>query len=129
MFSSKGFGKGQFGQPRGIAFDGAQNVYVGGHHNNTCIQVFSAEGEHLQWLGDTKLNHPYDVSIDSNDTVYVCERDNYRICIFDTNCTLLHSFGTEGKSPGQFNSPRGITVDKNGLIYVSDYNNGQVQIF
>ena len=76
-----------------------------------------------------KLNLPYDVRIDSNDIAYVCDRDNHRICIFDSSGRLLHSFGTRGKLPGQFNAPYGITIDKNGLLYVSDYHNGQVQIF
>ena len=129
MFGSKGSGKGQFYQPRGIAFDSKQNVYIGENRMNTLVQVFSQEGEHLRWLGDTKLNLPYDICIDSNDIAYVCDRDNHRICIFDSSGTLLRSFGTEGESPGQFNGPFGITVDKNGLLCVSDYYNGRVQIF
>ena len=130
IFGSQGSGKGQFYQPRGMAFDSAQNVYVGEERSNTCIQVFTANGEHLQWLGDTKLNNcPYDVCIDSNDTVYVCDTYNHRICMFDPNGTILHSFGTKGKLPGRFKSPHGITVDKNGLIYVSDNDNNRVQIF
>ena len=129
LFGSYGSDKGQFREPRGIAFDTKQNVYVGEHRMNTRIQVFTQEGEHLRWLGDTKLDCPYDVCIDSNDIVYVCDKENHRICIFDSSGTFLHSFGTEGKSPGQFNSPRGITVDKNGLLYTSDHYNGRVQIF
>ena len=129
MFGNCGSGKGQFHYPMGMAFDSAQNVYIGEENSNTHIQVFSAEGEHLRWLGDTKLDWPFDVSIDSNDTVYVCDTDNHRICIFDSNGTLLHSFGTKGDLPGQFNQPYGITVDKNGQVYVSDYGNGRVQIF
>ena len=69
MFGSHGSGKGQFKYPRGIAFDSEQNVYVGEDRRNTRIQIFTANGEHLRWLGDTKLNHPYDVSIDSNDII------------------------------------------------------------
>ena len=129
MFGSKGSGKGQFAKLRGLAFDSAQNVYVGEHRSSTRIQVFTAKGEHIKWLGDTELKCPFDVDVDSNDTIYVCDRDNHRICIFDSNGTLLHSFGTIGELPGQFNSPCGLTVDKNGLIYVSDYDNGRVQIF
>ena len=123
MFGSNGSGKGQFQYPRGVAFDSAQNVYVSEQNRNTHIQVFNSEGEHLQWLGDTKLNCPDDVSIDPNDMVYVCDTNNHRICIFDSNGTLLHLFGTKG------NSPRGITIDKNGVIYVSDFNNGCMQVF
>ena len=90
MFGSKGSGKGQFGQLRGIAFDSAQRLYVGETSSNTRIQVFSTEGEHLRWLGETWLNDPHDVYIDSNDTVYICDTGNHRICIFDSNGTLLH---------------------------------------
>ena len=125
IFGSNSFTKGQFKYPRGIAFDSAQNVYVSEDCSNTRVQVLTVEGEHLRWLGDTKLNCPYDISIDSMDTVYVCDTSNHRICIFDSNGTLLHSFGAKG----QFNNPRGITVDENGLIYVSDFSNGCVQIF
>ena len=129
MFGSAGFGKGQFNYPKGIAFDSEYNIYVGDNRRNTCIQVFTANGEYLRWLGDTELNCPHDVDIDSTDTIYVCDTYNHRVCIFDTNGTLLHSFGTKGKLSGQFDGPRGLTVDKNGLIYVSDYGNGRVQIF
>ena len=88
-FGSRGSGKGQFQYPRGIAFDSAQNVYVGENEGNAAIQVFSAEGEHLRWLGVSKLNKPHDVSIDSSDTVYVCDTDNHRI----VSLTLVvHSF-------------------------------------
>jgi tripartite motif-containing protein 2/3/tripartite motif-containing protein 71 len=132
VFGSRGSDKGQFEQPRGIAFDSKQNVYVSEYRTitrSTHIQVFTAEGEHLRWLGDTKLNCPFDVCIDSNDIAYVCEMGNHRICIFDSSGTLLHSFGTKGILPGQFDSPYGITIDKNGLLYVSDCSNGRVQIF
>ena len=59
----------------------------------------------------------------------VCDTYNHQICIFDSSGKLLHSFGTQWKSPGQFNVPYGIAIDKNGLLYVSDHNNGRVQIF
>ena len=129
IFGSVGFSEGQFHCPRGIAFDSAQNVYIGEKRDNTRVQVFTASGEHLRWLGETTLNCPYDVSIDSNDTVYVCDRDNFRVCIFDSNGILLHAFGTKGKLAGQFNCPFGLTIDINGLIYVSDFFNGRVQVF
>ena len=104
-------------------------MYVGETSSNTRIQVFSTEGEHLRWLGETWLNGSHDVYIDSNDTVYICDTSNDRICILDSNGTLLHSFGTKGNSPGQFNKPSGIAVDKNGVIYGSDFYNDHIQVF
>ena len=129
MFGSKGSDKGQFDAPRGIAFDSGQNVYVGENRGDTIVQVFSSLGDHLRWLGETKLNYPHDVAIDSNDTIYICDTDNHQICVFNSQGELLRSFGTKGKLPGQFNRPCGLAVDKSGLIYVSDINNGRVQIF
>ena len=126
VFGSEG---GQLYCPRGIAFDSKQNVYIGRASKNTYVQVFNAEGEHLRWVGDSKLYCPFDVGIDSNDIVYVCDRDSNQICIFNSNGTLLHSFGTKGRLPGQFDIPCGVAVDRNGLIYVSDSINGRLQIF
>ena len=129
MFGSEGSDKGQFCQPRGIAFDSEQNVHVTEYRSDTRVQVFSSSGDHLRWLGETKLNYPRDVAIDSNDTIYICDTDKHQICIFNSKGELLRSFGTKGKLPGQFKLPFEIAVDKSGLIYVSDLNNGRVQIF
>ena len=129
MFGSNGPGKVQFNEPRGIAFDSEQNVYVTENRSDTRVQVFSSSGDHLRWLGETKLNCPHDVAIDSNNIIYVCDTTNHQICIFNSQGELLRSFGTKGKLPGQFNCPYGIAVDESGLIFVSDWNNGRVQIF
>ena len=128
MFGSKGVSKGHFSFPRGLAFDIAHNLYVG-EDSDAQIQIFTANGDHLRWLGNKKLNNPNDIGIDTNNTVYVCDTYNHQICIFDFNGKLLHSFGSNGAAPGQFDHPRGIAIDENGLIYVSDYHNDRVQIF
>ena len=116
---------------RGIAFDkSARNVYIGKESlAETSIQVSTEKGDHLRWLGYDELKGPHDVSIDSNDTVYVCDTYNYRICIFDCKGHFLQSFGSKGRQLGQFNCPKGLAVDENGLIYVSDSDNDRVQIF
>ena len=104
--------------PHGVAFDkGAHNVYITEEYA-TRIQVFTEKGVYLQQLGDKKLTSAHDVSIDSNNTIYVCNTGNHQICILDSNGKLLKSFGTKGGQPGQFSHPCGLTVDKNGLIYV-----------
>ena len=130
-FGSEGSGKGQFNEPRGMTFDGEQNLYVSENRIDARVQVFPAKGGHLQvrCLRDTKLNHPFDIAIDTSNTIYVCDTYNHRICIFDSNGDFIRSFGSKGAQPGQFNCPFGITVDKTGLIYVCEYLNGRLQIF
>ena len=115
--------------PRGMAFDRSAQIYVSQSFPNSRIQVLTERGDHLQWLGDKELNCPFDVSIDSNNTVYVCDTNNHQICVFDCNGKLLCSFGAEGRQPGQFSFPSGLAVDKNAMIYVSDTYNDRVQIF
>ena len=122
--------KGQPVKPRSIAFDRSTcNVYVIEERSNSLIQVLTESGNHLQWLGENKLNHPREITIDSNNTIYVCDTNNHQICILDCNGKLLQSFGTEGGQPGQFSYPRGLAVDQNGLIYVGDSSNNRIQIF
>ena len=129
MFGSKGSDKGQFNQPRGMAFDSAGNVYIGEDRSQTRIQVFSAKGDHLRWLGHNTLNSPHDITIDSNDTIYVCDTDKHRIRIFNANGKRIRSRGSQGTHLGQFKYPYGIATDKSGMIYVSDRDNGCVHIF
>ena len=74
----------------------------------------------MAWRYKAKLNLPHDVSIDSNDIVYVCDTYNHQIYIFDTSSTLFHSFGSKGTAPGQFDSAFGVAVDMYSQIYVSD---------
>ena len=79
--------------------------------------------------GDGELNWPSSVSIDSDDVVYVTERDNHRVSMFTCKGQFLRSFGTKGEGRGQFNKPRGIAVDRDRLVYVSDTDNNRIQIF
>ena len=75
------------------------------------------------------LNFPTGVSIDSDDIVYVTERDNHRVSMFTSEGQFLRSFSTKGAEAGKFNPPYGIAVDRDGLVGVSDYGNHRIQIF
>ena len=138
-FGSRGNLDGQFYQPLDVAFDSRGNVYVadGGndkdrmdHSLNHCIQVFTEEGHFLREFGrrGRELSWPAGIAINSDDVVYVADKDNHCISFFTSEGHFLRSFGTWGKEPGQFYSPCGIAVDKDGLMYVSDFNNGRLQI-
>ena len=71
-------------------------------------------------IGSRQLKKPTSVVIDVNNLVYVSERGNFCVSIFDTNGCFIHSLGKYGSDNGEFNRPCGITVDALGHLYVSD---------
>ena len=76
--------------------------------------------------GDAKCI-PWDIAVTNRDEIVVADNAGHRVQVFNSNGTLLRSFGRQGNRPGEFSSPRGIAVDKDKKIFVSD--NHRVQIF
>lgn len=63
---------------------------------------------------------PNDLATDSSGRVYVADRFNNRVQVFDANSVLLFAFGRSGFGDGEFNEPRQLTVSSNGEIFVTD---------
>ena len=62
--------------------------------------------------------------------VYVVDRNNGRVEIFDGNGGFLGSFGSEGEGAGQMSGPEGIAIDQaTGTVYVTDLENRRVDVF
>lgn len=88
----------QFNQPNDIGFDSEGNFYVAqGHGVNGAepkILKFTAEGEFItQWgkLGDGpgELVVAHSIEVDDQDNIYVADRENHRIQIYDTDGNFL----------------------------------------
>jgi len=69
------------------------------------------------------------ITIDSNGNIIVCDNDNHRIQIFDSEGKFISTFGSEGNGNGEFELPFGITMNSKGNIIVSDFYNYRIQIF
>ncbi len=61
--------------------------------------------------------------------VYVADRVNNRIQVFDSAGNFLRKFGSKGSADGQFDAPTGIAVDSGGNVYVTDIWNHRIQVF
>jgi DNA-binding beta-propeller fold protein YncE len=68
------------------------------------------------------------IAVDGQSNVYITETSEHSIKKFSKEDGLLLSFGSEGKSRGQFRHPSGIFVDLQNRIYVVDTRNKRVQI-
>ncbi|WP_218185016.1 cadherin-like beta sandwich domain-containing protein [Paenibacillus sp. 1_12] len=79
--------------------------------------------------GDGEFNTPYMISIDYQNRLYVTDRFNYRIQVFNTDGSFVAKWGSAGNAIGNFNMPSGVAIDSEDHIYVADYTNQNIQKF
>lgn len=99
------------------------------------ILAFDASGNLLFRLGERHrpgrpFNHPTDIAMAPNGDFYVS--DGYgasKVHLFSPDGRLRRSWGTPGRSAGEFSTPHGIWVLKDGRVVVGDRENDRVQLF
>jgi len=52
--------------------------------------------------------------------VFVADRENYRVQMFDSSGNFLTKWGTHGSGNGQFGLPEAVAINHSGDIYVGD---------
>jgi tripartite motif-containing protein 71 len=79
---------------------------------------------------DGQFARPHDLDFSpSEDKLYIVDRDNNRIQVFDKNGTFLFKWGEEGEGDGEFVIPYGLDVDNEGNVWVADRGNNRIQKF
>ncbi len=65
-----------------------------------------------------------------NEHILVADHGNHRVQEFDKNGKFITKWGSNGSSPGQFNSPRGVSFDPvTHQIIVVDTQNCRLQLY
>ena len=63
-----------------------------------------------------QFERPHDLDFSpTEDKLYVIDRDNQRVQVFDKNGTYLFEWGSEGEGEGEFTLPYGMDVDREGM--------------
>jgi DNA-binding beta-propeller fold protein YncE len=101
-----------FNQPTDIAFGKNGEIYVADGYGNSRIVKFDHEGNFLKSWGryggePGEFNLPHSVVVDDKGRVYVGDRENQRIQIFDSDGTYLTQWTSIGYPYGLF-----ITLDQ-----------------
>ena len=173
---SVGSNAGQLSAPLGVAVNGSGNLFVGDQGNNR-IDEFTAAGafvrafgwdvvsgapttfevcttsckEGLAGGGAGELNGPVGLAFDGSGNLYVADRSNRRIDVFDPAtpsflrafgwdvvsgapttfevCTTSCKEGLAGGGAGQLNGPTDVAFDGSGNLYVADRNNDRISEF
>jgi hypothetical protein len=81
---------GAFDRETAIAFDKAGNMFVSDGYGNSRFVKISPDGHWLKAVGTygsgpLQFNTPHDIAVDADDNVYVADRGNNRIQVFDDN--------------------------------------------
>ena len=76
-----------------------------------------------------KFYHPHDAALGPDGNLYVADRYNHRVQVFDQDGNFIRQFGNYGSGNGEFNELTGIHVTPDGKVYVSEWGNNRVQVF
>src|SRR5262245_15737341 len=80
---------GLFRQPTGVAWDSKGNIYITDGYVNSRVAKYDKNGDWVKsWgakgAGQGQFNLPHSLVIDRNDNIYVGDRTNRRVQVFDT---------------------------------------------
>ena len=86
-----------FNQPTDVAWDSQGNSYFSDGYINSRVGKANARGEWVASLGSLgkgpgQFNTPHGIAVSPNDEVYVADRGNRRVQVFDTEGTYLREF-------------------------------------
>lgn len=111
-----------FGAPTDVLVAPNGDIFVSdGHQNCDCdsrIVKFAKNGKFLKEFGTKgsgpgELNMPHALAIDSRGRLFVGDRTNNRVVIFDQEGAFVTSWT-------QFGRPSGLFIDGNDMLYVAD---------
>jgi peptidylamidoglycolate lyase len=109
-----------FNQPTDVAVAPDGSFYVSDGYGNTRVMKFSREGKLLSSWGMPgslvgQFDTPHSIALDSDGHVYVADRGNARVQIFDADGNLLDEW--KGSTLGR---PWAIRFDAKGNVYIVD---------
>jgi hypothetical protein len=138
----------RFNNPRGVASDGAGNLYVADTNNGTIRRIVIATGAVTTFAGAAgatavsadgtgaaaRFLQANAIAADGAGNLYVADANAIRRIIIATRAvttlagTASLPGGTDGTGPdGLFNTPAGLAADAAGNVYVTDTNNSTVR--
>src|SRR6478735_5520338 len=91
---------GNFRQPTDVAWDSQGNTYITDGYINSRVAKYDRNGDWVKsWgskgTGPGQFRLPHSIAIDRNNNVYVGDRSNHRIQVFDTDGKFLRMFSID----------------------------------
>ena len=108
-----------------LVFD-ADSVAYQIHPTDHTLVSLDGPRRRIGGLGESpgEFNYPIAAVVGAEDRLYVLERGNNRVQVFDKSGRLMFEFGGS-----ELNHPNDLTADSKGNIYVADTANHRVAVF
>jgi hypothetical protein len=128
-------GVGTFGRPTDVAFDSSDNIFVSDGYKNSRVVKVNKDGSWNKAVGTrgagmNQFNTVHGITTDAKNNVYVADRGNRRIQVYDDNLNFIKSIATVGAPWSVCTSPAPnqylFSGDGNGKIYKLDMNGNLV---
>jgi len=141
---SQGCDPGKYQQPRCIAVDGSDNVYVADYQYK-CINMYSKD-DHVFLCKIDCICKPCAIAFSPDNHLIVGDHENNCIRVFglpqqnsffkglfghyekEHSRKLINIFGAVGCEKEEFNEISGIVVNSNGTVCVVESNNSRLQL-
>ncbi|HVF26056.1 MAG TPA: peptidyl-alpha-hydroxyglycine alpha-amidating lyase family protein [Anaerolineales bacterium] len=109
-----------FNMPTDVAVEPDGSFYVSDGYGNSRVIKFSPDGSYLMSWGSKgtapgQFDVPHSIALDSQGQVYVADRGNARLQIFDENGQFINEW--QDKSLGR---PWAVRISANGNVFVID---------
>ena len=87
---------GTFGRPTDVAWDLQDNIFVADGYTNSRVAKFNKDGDYLKSVGTrgtgpSQFNTPHTITADAKGNIYVGDRGNRRIQVFDNELNLVRT--------------------------------------
>jgi streptogramin lyase len=109
-----------FYQPNDVLVAPDGNIFISEGHGgaNARVLKFNRDGKFMMSFGSkgsgpNEMEHPHALAMDSRGRLFVGDRANNRIQIYDQSGKLLDTWA-------QFSRPSGLYIDKQDMLYVAD---------
>ena len=112
-----------FGRPTHVAIDPRNgNIHVADGYANAHVHKYDPDGNYISTWGESgtdegQLNIVHNIDIDSNGYIYIGDRENQRVQVFDENGKYENQWVNMSKAAAVYIDKRGAS----DIVYIGEY--------